>query len=462
MPNQKSPFRQQTNDNLNNQETINVAIGRRKYISYSTYKDSGFEWIGKIPGHWETWRLKFVSFINLGQSPSSDIVNTSGEGLPFLQGNADFGTEHPAAQTFCRTPPKIAESGDILLSVRAPVGALNLADQKYGIGRGLCAIRPNIQILERMFCHYVLQIARYQLDELSKGSTYDAVSSSDVSCLTIPLPSIKEQQFIASFLDHETAKIDVLIEKEERLSELLQEKRTALITQAVTKGLDPIAPMKDSGIEWLGQIPAHWKVKRIKTVASLFTGGTPVGVLEEAFEVEGVPWVKPDNLNGDHGISTPDRALSFNVAKALGIVKSQSSLVCGIGTVGKTGYALFEVCTNQQINAITFGCEVANRFGQFAASCLTQEFMRRANKVTLAICNKSEMGEVPMCVPPLTEQDFITILLDREMAKIDALGEKIREAIAFLKEYRTALVSATVTGKIDVRDMGSQQLSGES
>ena len=124
----------------------------------------------------------------MGQSPSSDIVNTSGEGLPFLQGNADFGTEHPMAQTFCPAPPKIAEFGDVLLSVRAPVGALNLADHKYGIGRGLCAIRPNIQILDRAFCHYVLQIARHQLDELAKGSTYDAMSSSEVSCLLIPLP----------------------------------------------------------------------------------------------------------------------------------------------------------------------------------------------------------------------------------------------------------------------------------
>lgn len=201
-------------------------------------KDSDVEWLGEIPAHWEVKRLKLASSINMGQSPSSDIVNTSGEGLPFLQGNADFGKEHPTAHTFCPAPPKIAEFGDVLLSVRAPVGALNLADQKYGIGRGLCAIRPNIQILERTFCHYVLQIARHQMDELAKGSTYDAVSSSEVSCLLFSLPSIKEQRTLASFLVRETAKIDALMAKIQEAIDRLKEYHTALISAAVTGEID--------------------------------------------------------------------------------------------------------------------------------------------------------------------------------------------------------------------------------
>lgn len=220
-------------------------------------------------------------------------------------------------------------------------------------------------------------------------------------------------------------------------------------SEAEHRRFRPYPKYKASGIEWLGEIPAHWNVKRIKTMARLNTGGTPAGLLDEAFEVEGVPWVKPDNLNGDHGIATPDRKLSPSAAKAVGIVKAGSSLVCGIGTVGKTGHAPFEVCTNQQINAITFGCEVTNRFGQFIVSCLTHEFMRRANKVTLAICNKSEMGEVSMCAPPLTEQRFIATFLDRETAKIDALIEKKERLIELLQEKRTALITQAVTKGLD-------------
>jgi type I restriction enzyme S subunit len=133
---------------------------RKRFRAYPRYKDSGAEWLGTIPGHWEPSRLKYLARINMGQSPPSDIVNTSGEGLPFLQGNADFGAKQPTAHTFCPYPPKVAGPGDILISVRAPVGALNYADREYGIGRGLCAIRPFGPVLERRYCSYSLQIAR--------------------------------------------------------------------------------------------------------------------------------------------------------------------------------------------------------------------------------------------------------------------------------------------------------------
>ena len=129
-------------------------------------------------------------------------------------------------------------------------------------------MHPAVHVSEREYCHNVLQIARRQLNAVAKGSTYDAVSADDVSSLLLPLPSIIEQHKIAAFLDRETAKIDALIVKKERLIELLQEKRTALISQAVTKGLDPNALMKDSGIEWLGKIPEHWDLVPLKHLLS--------------------------------------------------------------------------------------------------------------------------------------------------------------------------------------------------
>jgi type I restriction enzyme S subunit len=207
----------------------------------------------------------------------------------------------------------------------------------------------------------------------------------------------------------------------------------------------PYPEYKDSGIEWLGKIPAHWEVKRIKNVARLHTGGTPPGLLDEAFEEEGIPWVKPEQLQGDCGIVVPDRRLSYDAAKSLGIVIAGSTLVCGIGTVGKSGHAPFDVCTNQQINAITFGPKVINRYGQFMAVCLEQEFVRRANKVTIAICNKSGMGEATICIPQAEEQISIASLLDHETAMIDALIEKKERLIELLQEKRTVLITQAVT-----------------
>jgi len=197
-------------------------------------KDSGVEWLGKIPAHWEVKRLKYVSRIIMGQSPPSDIVNILGDGLPFLQGNADFGAEHPTARTFCPFPNKVAAPKDILVSVRAPVGAINIADREYGIGRGLCAIRPYFLQLEPRYCSNFLQIAHPQLNSIATGSTYDAVSSDDVSCLAFPLPPIEEQHSISYFLDRETAKIDKFISRIREAITQLREYRAALISAAVT------------------------------------------------------------------------------------------------------------------------------------------------------------------------------------------------------------------------------------
>jgi len=224
----------------------------------------------------------------------------------------------------------------------------------------------------------------------------------------------------------------------------------------------PYSQYKDSGVEWLGKIPAHWEVKRIKNIARLHTGGTPPGLLDEAFEEEGIPWVKPEQLQGDCGIAPPDRKLSYNAAKSLGIVIEGSALVCGIGTVGKTGHAPFEVCTNQQINSITFGSKVIIRYGQFAAVCLEREFARRSNKVTIAICNKSAMGEAPICIPLAKEQFSIAAFLDRETEKIDALIEKKERLIELLQEKRSALITQAVTKGLDpivpMKDSGIEWL----
>jgi len=254
----------------------------RSYKPYPEYRDSGVEWLGEIPAHWGVKRLKYLTRIVAGQSPPSTAVSDGTDGLAFLQGNADFGRLSPVPRQVCDAAPKRAEVGDILLSVRAPVGAMNIADQSYGIGRGLCAIRPN-NSFERSFCFYGVMAVRPLLTRVAAGSTYDAVTASDIGHLLLLNPPPSDQRAIAAFLDRETARIDGLVAKKERLCELLQEKRTALITRAVTKGLDPNVPMKDSGVEWLGEIPAHWGVKRLKFVlgAPLKYGANEVAELDD-------------------------------------------------------------------------------------------------------------------------------------------------------------------------------------
>ena len=201
-------------------------------------KPSGVEWIGEIPKNWGMKQLKYIADLNMGQSPPSEGYNSDQFGTPFLQGNAEFGAHHPTPKIYCPTAKKYANQGDILLSVRAPVGAINIANQEYGIGRGLCAIRPRANQLKHRYAKYLLGIVRAELHAVATGSTYDAVTVDEVSNVTCVVPSLSEQAQISDFLDRKTEQIDELISAEQRKIELLKEYRQSLISEAVTGKID--------------------------------------------------------------------------------------------------------------------------------------------------------------------------------------------------------------------------------
>ena len=183
-------------------------------------------------------RLKYCAHIEMGQSPPSTDYSSSPEGgLPFLQGTADFGTASPTPHVYCGSPTKLASAGDILFSVRAPVGEINLADQEFGIGRGLCAIRPQ-QHWNARFAWWALYEARHQLNFVSTGSTYEAVATEDVGNLLVETTTPNAQRAIADYLDRETARLDSLLVAKERSIVLLKERRAALISAAVTGQID--------------------------------------------------------------------------------------------------------------------------------------------------------------------------------------------------------------------------------
>ena len=266
-----------------------------KYQQYKEYKDSGVEWLGEIPRDWKITRIKHSATLNMGQSPNSEDCNMDGNGYPFLQGNAEFGTMSPTAKQYCPIPRKLANEGDLLFSVRAPVGALNVADKVYGIGRGLCSLTSNSQMTQS-FLWWVLPSYKYQLDAISTGSTFEAVSAEQVSNLLFALPTYGEQAQIANFLNHETAQIDTLIDKQQTLIQLLKEKRQAVISYAVTKGLNPDAPMKDSDVEWLGEVPEHWKVTKLGQLAFMQEGP---GLRHWQFKDQGTRVICVTNITED-------------------------------------------------------------------------------------------------------------------------------------------------------------------
>ena len=427
-----------------------------KYQKYAEYKDSGVEWLGEIPSHWNQTYLKYVVLINMGQSPSSEDCNIDGIGIPFLQGNAEFGTYSPTAKNYCPIPKKIADKGDLLFSVRAPVGALNYADMQYGIGRGLCSLKSRSSI-NSSFLWWVLPTYKYQLDAIATGSTFEAVSAEEVANLKFPLPTIVEQQKIANFLDHETTQIDTLIAKQEKLIELLKEKRQAVISHVVTKGLNPDVAMKDSGVEWLGQVPEHWTVSKLKhfvnvvdckhITAEFFDEGIPLASIGE---------VKGWKVNLSNAKLTNEKCyqelIDGNRKPQVGdIIYTRNATV---GEASLVHAELPKFALGQDVCLIHI---IQKLSSEYLLHFLKSEIIKIQLNLamvgsTFKRINVDDIRNYVIVIPPIEEQECILKELDQKIEKYDSLINFAVKQIQLMQERRTALISSAVTGKIDVRN----------
>lgn len=297
-------------------------------------------------------------------------------------------------------------------------------------------------------------LVQRQLARLAKGTTRQILTRSDFRSVEILLPPVECQRAIADFLDRKTAALDALIDKKERLLTLLQEKRQALITQAVTKGLDPNVPMKDSGIEWLGEIPAHWEVVPIKHLARLQTGTTPPTAEDRYYENGSVPWFGPSSVGDGLFVGAPVKHLNLSAVLdgRARLIPALSTLVTCIGaTLGRSGLLESEGTANQQITSLSFDpCHGDPLFMALSIKRLEPVLRERAQYTTLPIVNQSELGTYPLAVPPILEQHAIACAAKNELGRVDSLELTTRRSIARLSEYRQTLITAAVTGQLDV------------
>lgn len=426
-----------------------------KYKAYPEYKDSGVEWFDVRPLSWKVTRLKLETFMNMGQSPSSDDCNIEGDGLAFLQGNAEFGKVNPIEKQYCPVPKKIANPGDILFSVRAPVGAMNFADKKYGIGRGLCSIAASAK-LTSPFLWWLLPTYKYQLDTIATGSTFEAVSAEQLGNLCFALPSISEQSQIAAFLDHETAKIDNLIEKQQQLIELLKEKRQAVISHAVTKGLNPDVPMKDSGVEWLRDVPKHWIPARLKYHTRQIVDGAH---FTPTYTEKGIPFLRVTDIQ--------DKYIDFDNIKFIPehehkeLIKrcrpeNGDLLLSKNGTIGvpKLVDWDWEFSIFVSLCLIKFKGTLTPEYSEFYFKSheIKEQVFGLIKQSTVINLHLDKIQNFWFCIPPLEEQYKIVNYLNEKIDTLECLIESAELTIRLAQERRTALISAAVTGKIDVRD----------
>jgi len=411
-------------------------------------KDSGVEWLGEIPVGWEVIKLKFEDSTNMGQSPDSENCNMNEIGLPFLQGNAEFGDFHPTPKLWCTKPKKIGKKGDILLSIRAPVGELNIADRVFGIGRGLVAITPKKSNIS--FKLYQLKASTVFLKSLSTGSTFDAVSGGDINNLFLPIPPLSEQTAIATFLDQKTAQIDQAIALKQKQIELFKERKQLVIQRAVTKGLDPHAPMRDSGVEWIGEIPDHWELRRLKYVLDERNERSKKGEepLFMVSQIHGLVVRSEYHAKAEVAQSTIDNKivhkndLVFNKLKAhLGVFFKSNIEFNGIVS---PDYAVYK--------PKAFIDDLKYLEYLFRHPAYIEQFIIKATGIVEGLIRlyTTALFEIPIPIPSLIEQKNILSFIETQSAKIVKAIDIQQQQINKLKEYKATLINSAVTGKIKV------------
>ena len=447
-----------------------MAALTEKYRPYPAYKPSGVEWLGEIPTHWEVAGVKHHYTVQLGKMLQNAPYTPDDVEVPYLRAVHvqwfDVQTTDPPTMWASQKEVEtfgIAE-GDLLVCEGGEGGRCGIVESNvdgYIIQNALHRVRPREHSLND-FLQYTLSTvtATGWFDAINERATIAHFTGEKFNALKIPMPPLPEQRAIAFFLARETAKIDALVSKKERLIELLREKRTALISHAVTKGLDSTAPMKDSGAEWLGQIPAHWKGLPLKRwVTAKITDGP-----HETPELlpNGVDFISAEAISDGRIDFEKRRGFVSQVLHGLYSRKCKpvrdDILICKSGaTTGKLAIVDTDISFSIWSPLALVRSDHSRIRPRFLKTALEADYVQNQIKRTWSAGTQPNisMGDLErlyVVVPALGEQAEILAHIDEETRGFDQIIAKIREAIDRLKELRTALISAAVTGRIDVRE----------
>lgn len=440
-----------------------------KYPTYSNNIKSKAEWLDSVPKDWETWKLTHLfKIIGSGTTPKSDNPEyydgeyawiTTSE----LRENIINDTVNKLTLLALRdySTLRFYDIGSVLIAMYgATIGRLGILGIKATVNQACCVFSKPINI-DSKYLFYWLIMRRPILISLSSGGGQPNLNQDELKKINIPLPSIPEQHSIVAFLDYKTAQIDNLIEKKEQLLKLLEEKRIALITNALTKGLDPNVKMEPSGSEWLGEIPKHWETwKLTHSFLLIGSGTTPKSDNVEYYNGD-FPWVTTSELRENTIYDTSNKITEYALKdySTLTFYDVGSILIAMYGaTIGRLGILGIKATVNQ---ACCVFSKPTNMLPHFLYYWL---IMYRPILISLSSgggqpnLNQNELRKIKIPIPALYEQTKIIEYLEIELTKIKDLEFKISEAIDKLKEYRTSLITSAVTGKIDVRNFSQTQL----
>ncbi|KPZ54456.1 restriction endonuclease subunit S [Pseudoalteromonas sp. P1-25] len=434
-----------------------------KYQSYPNYKKASVTWLDEMPEHWILSKVKYIAPFQVGWTPpTKNDENFVGENLwvniSDLKEKVITNTsKHISDRAAKEASMSITPKGSLMYSFKLSVGSVSFAGEDMYTNEAIASFLDSAR-LPLSYLYYALP--KFVIENASTNIYGARILNQElINNAQLLEPTYEEAESIANFLDYETAKIDTLIEKQQQLIKLLKEKRQAVISHAVTKGLNPQAPMKYSGVEWLGEVPAHWQIVPLKYLCTFSGGGTPTKDNLSYWTNGTVPWVSPKDMKSFWIDKTQDYVTERAVKESstnfvdegalLMVVRSgilQRTIPIAINTV--------PVTMNQDMKALKFNDRIdvqyAAGFILGSVNSLLLDWSKDGATVESIEYEYLSNGLFP--VPPKQEQQAIISFINKQQSAFQMLEDKAVLGIKLLSERRTALISAAVTGKIDVRN----------
>ena len=440
-----------------------------QYQPYPEYRNSGIEWLGDIPNHWDVISAKLCYEIQLGKMLQNNAESITDREVSYLKALhvTWAGVKTDELPTMWASPNDLEKytvnDGDLLICEGGEVGRASIlkkdTDETWVIQNALHRVRGSELSNVEYFNYLLRHIADSGwFDILCNKATIAHLTGEKLGALKVSVPDVPEQQTIARFLDYKTQQIDQLIAKKQTLIDKLNEQRIALITHAVTKGLNPDVEMKDSGVEWLGDVPKHWDVRRLKFVTESFGGGTPNTAIDLYWNGD-IPWVSPKDMKSRKITQTQDNITQLGLEESTSRMINENTVLIVVrsGILRHSipvAINLVPVSINQDMKALVPNESLLSpHYLQFFIEGNQKDLLDAWSKqgCTVESIESDYMLNSVMVLPPVEEQTQIVEYLDGKMARIDRMIELNQQTIDKLKEYRTALITAAVTGKIDVR-----------
>lgn len=420
--------------------------------SYQYYKETGLEWCKEVPEHWDLIKVSHFAKLQSGENITSLMITPVGD-YPVYGGNGLRGYYK-----------EFTHDGDYILIGRqgALCGNINYASGKFWASEHAVVVTPD-RVLSRKWLGEVLRVM--DLGQYSVSAAQPGISVEMITKLKVPFPPYKEQVKIAKFLDYKTEQIDRLIEKKKALIDKLKERRIAIITQAVTRGLDLDAPMKDSEVDWLGEVPAHWGLTKVRY---LFSFGRGLGITKSDLKDEGTPCLNYGEIHSKYGFEVIPERQPLKCVPENYLQKGQSSLLKAgdfvyadtsedIEGSGNFAYLNSDTPTFAGYHTVIERLETNDipRFlaYQFDSILYRYQIRKSVTGVKVYSITQQILKGCYVWLPPIEEQQAIVEYLDSHLGAIDKMLEVNKKSIERLNEYRTALVTAAVTGKVDVRNI---------